>query len=366
MTDKESGKGFAGLSGMVSDGTVPAAEAPAPAKYQMISLTKNPSMAAPWSGDGPGEGWKWGDYYVTVQTNPVTFHDFAAKMAGKKERWEGLSYHFSATVFRDPEKNEFGKSSRPVLVIAVETSDFGTMVGVFDGDVRSNLGGYTGGPGVDPARATFFDFIGKRFALAGQPERLGTIEAVRPKVVTRDVTKMFGDGGGTGPSKAGILGKLPSGLLKGKGVPVVAAAFAAFFAWGFYVKPGFLAFAFGYESFDECVLHRMKGQPSNLLPTARSACRKSNPPEVELDRSRFEMAWSGSKVVVSKVPSNTTINRIEASLWEKECSSFDVDSTFPDGFATARMPFFGGDYEMDVPVGKYKCAVFSAYGTVRK
>ena len=212
MSDKGSPKGFAGLSGMVSDGTVTAAETSASAKYQMISLAKNPSMAAPWSGDGPGEGWKWGDFYIIVQTRPVTQSEFmAGKIGGKAEPWEGLEYLYSATVFRDPEKNEHGKSSRPVLVIAVEKSDFGTMVGVFDGDVRSNLGGYTGRLDVESARATFFDFIGKRFALEGQPERLGTIEAIRPKVVTRDVSKIFGNGDVAGSPIAGLAGKISPG-----------------------------------------------------------------------------------------------------------------------------------------------------------
>jgi len=359
VTNKESDKGFAGLSGMVSDGTVPAAEAPAPAKYQMISLTKNPSMAAPWSGDGPGEGWKWGDYYITVQTNPVTFEEFTNKGGGGR----GLSYHFSATVFRDPEKNEFGKSSRPVLVIAVEKSDFGTMVGVFDGDVRSNLGGYTGRLDVESARATFFDFIGKRFTLEGQPERLGTIEAVRPKVVTRDVREIF-EAGDAGYSGGGLASKIPSGLLKGKKAPAIAAL-AVFLAWGFFAKPGFLAFAFGYESFEECVLHRMKGQPPNLVGIARKTCMKSNPPEMEIGRDRADVEWLGGKVRLTKLPTNTTINRIEASLWEKECATADIGNTIPDGFATARKPFFGGDFELDSPVGKYKCAQFTLYGTVR-
>jgi hypothetical protein len=364
MSDK-SPKGFSGLSGMVTEDPVGAAPTSAAEPgYQMISLTKTPSLAAPWSGDGPGEGWKWGDYYVTVQTRPVTFAEFTAKMAGKAEKWDGLEYLYSATVFRDPEKNEYGKSSRPVLVIAIEKSSFGTMVGVFDGEERKNLGGYTGGPGVDPARATFFDFIGKRFALPGQPERLGTIEAVRPKVVTRDVSKMFGDGGGNGPSRAGILAKLPLELLKGKGLPV-AAAFAVFLAWGFFSKPNFLAFAFGHESFEECVLHRMKGQPSNLVGIARKACMKSNPPEVEIDRDRFEFSWSGNGITFTKLPPNTTVSRIEAELWEKECSTADTDNIFAEQFATARKPFFGDVYELNVPAGKYKCGRFKAFGTVR-
>lgn len=59
MRGENSPKGFAGLSGMVSDGTAPAAkQVQAPARYQMFSLTKNPSMVARWSGDGSGEGWK--------------------------------------------------------------------------------------------------------------------------------------------------------------------------------------------------------------------------------------------------------------------------------------------------------------------
>lgn len=48
--DQKKGKGFEGLSGMVSDGTVPAVEPAAPAKYSMISLAKNPSMPSLHSG----------------------------------------------------------------------------------------------------------------------------------------------------------------------------------------------------------------------------------------------------------------------------------------------------------------------------
>lgn len=358
LADRDSSKGFEGLSGMVSDGTVPAAETSAPAKYQMISLTKNPSMAAPWSGEGPGEGWKWGDYYVTVQTNPVTLEEVTTKRG-----CGGLSYHFSATVFRDPEQNDFGKLSRPVLVIAVEKSSFGTMVGVFDGDVRSNLGGYAGRLDVDSARATFFDFIGKRFALEGQPERLGTIEAVRPKVVTCDVRKILGGGDASTPG-GGFASKIPSWLLKGKKVPSIAAA-AKFLAWGVLEKPNFLAFAFVYDSFEECLLHRMQGQQSNLLGVARETCMKSNPQEVKIDRVLWDLDWLGDKVRLTKVPTNMTVSRIEASLWEKECETADTVNTLPDGFATARNPFFGGDFEMDVPVGKNKCAQFAVFGTAR-
>ena len=274
MSDKGSPKGFAGLSGMVSDGTVTAAETSASAKYQMISLAKNPSMAAPWSGDGPGEGWKWGDFYITVQTRPVTQSEFmTGKMGGKAEPWEGLEYIYSATVFRDPEKNEHGKSSRPVLVIAVEKSSFGTMVGVFDGDVRSNLGGYTGRLDVESARATFFDFIGKRFALEGQPERLGTIEAIRPKVVTRDGSKIPENAGNAQGAGGGHPGTSPMGLFAGKR-SLVLAGFVALVAWGILARPDFL---FGYESYEECVIARMKGQPANVLATVQKACRKSNP-----------------------------------------------------------------------------------------
>ncbi len=333
MSDREPPKGFEGLSGMVSNGMVPAAEASASAKYQMISLTKNPSMAAPWSGDGPGEGWKWGDFYVTVQTSPETFFDFSAKMAGKKERWEGLSYHFSATVFRDPQKNEFGPSSRPVLVIAVEKSDFGTMVGVFDGDARSNLGGYTGTLDVDSARATFFDFIGKRFGLVGEPQRLGTIEAVRGKVITRKVGEIV-DNGKSGSPAAGMAGKVRALLPKGKAVPI-AAALLVFVAWGFFAKPSFLAFVFGYESFDKCVIHRMKGQPSNVLGTARSACRASNPPEpslsalasYEIPDAGFNYDADGNQLINFDVEGALKAGASKSDIAEYLCKKRQLDAT---------------------------------------
>jgi hypothetical protein len=366
MSADDSPKGFSGLSGMVTEDPVGSAPAAAAEPgYQMISLTKTPSLAAPWSGDGPGEGWKWGDYYVTVQTRPVTQAEFmAAKMAGKSEKWDGLEYLYSATVFRDPEKNEYGRSSRPVLVIAIEKSGYGTMVGVFDGDVRSNLGGYAGGPGVDQARATFFDFIGKRFALTGQPERLGTIEAVRPKVVTRDVSKMFGEGGNKEPSGAGILAKLPSGLLKGKGVPA-AAALALLLAWGFYAKPEFLSFAFGYDSFEDCVLHRMKGQPSNLVGVARSACSKTNPPDTLIERSRLEFDWNADGLVMKRIPNGVELSRIDGEFYEKECPSggrYEV----PGVKSSAKKGLFSDKFEFDIPIGRFGCAYFDFYGKERK
>ncbi len=362
MSDKESPKGFEGLSGMVSDGTVPAAETSASAKYQMISLTKNPSMAAPWSGDGPGEGWKWGDFYVTVQTSPETYFDFSAKMAGKKERWEGLSYHFSATVFRDPQKNEFGPSSRPVLVIAVEKSDFGTMVGVFDGDVRSNLGEYAGTLDVESARATFFDFIGKRFALVGEPQRLGTIEAVREKVVTRKVGEIMGNGN-SGKPAASMAGKVRALLPKGKTVPI-AVALVVFVTWGYFAKPSFLAFVFGYEDFEECVLHRMKGQPSNLIGIAQSACRKSNPPETLLDEDLIKIDFSGKKAVVTYAQPGTTVTKIETMAWEKDCQ-VKLSSDLPDKVSEARRSRFSDSFDVVPPEDKYKCFSFRYYGTVR-
>lgn len=362
MTDRESGKGFEGLSGMVSNGTVPAVESAAPAKYSMISLAKNPSMAAPWSGDGQGEGWKWGDFYVTIQTSPETFFDFSAKMAGTKERWEGLSYHFSATVFRDPQKNEFGPSSRPVLVIAVEKSDFGTMVGVFDGDVRSNLGGYAGTLDVDSARTTFFDFIGKRFALVGEPRRLGTIEAVREKVVTRKVGEIL-DGGDSikpAPSMAEVIWALPQ---KSKAVPI-AAALVVFVTWGYFAKPSFLAFAFGYEDFEECVLHRMQGQPSNLIGIAQSACRKSNPPETLLDEDLIKIDFSGKNAVVTHAHPGTTVTKIETMAWEKDCQ-VRLSSDLPDKVFEARRSRFSDSFDVVPPEDKYKCFSFRYYGTVR-
>lgn len=147
------------------------------------------------------------------------------------------------------------------------------MVGVFDGDVRSNLGEYAGTLDVESARATFFDFIGKRFALEGQPERLGTIEAVRPKVVTRDVSKIPGNAGDAQGAGGGHPGRSPMGLFAGKR-SLVLAGFAALVAWGILARPDFL---FGYESYEECVIARMKGQPANVLATVQKACRKANP-----------------------------------------------------------------------------------------
>jgi len=363
---KENSAGFAGLSSTVSDGTTPDIDrAAASANYQLISLDKYPSLAAPWSGDGPGEGWKWGDYFFTVQTRPVTVQEFLAKMMGEIERWDGLVYQYSATVFRDPEKNIYGKSSRPVLVIAIEKSEFATMLGVFDGDIRSNLGTYDGRLDVDSARRTFIEFIGQRFNLTGKPERLGTIEAIRTKVVTRDLTDKLSNGNSLS-SSASVHTKISATRHVNKSWLRIAALVSIFLVWGFFTKPNFLAFAFGYENFQECMLHRMQGQPSNLFSAAKFACNKTNPPETNINKSRLEIVVDAKSVLVKKKPNGVRLTRVDGHFYENGCSDLTylfTDTTYPDVVVKSKKEFFADIFVFDIP-DKFnmECAKFFFYG----
>lgn len=211
MSSDNDRKGFGGLAEMISEEALPIKTEIDPG-YKLISLGDFPSMAAPWSSQDAGEGWRWGDYYIIIQKKPETVFDVMAKMTNKPDRFEGMVYPYAATVFRDPKTNSYGPSSRPVMVISIEQSDFGAlakkmginladlegdaselgagalMLGVFTGDVRFNLGSYEGALDLNSVRQTFFSHIQSTYKLAGQPERLGTIEAVREKVVTRKLS----------------------------------------------------------------------------------------------------------------------------------------------------------------------------------
>jgi hypothetical protein len=81
--------------------------------------------------------------------------------------------------------------------------------------------------------------------------------------------------------KTNLFEKILKGRLRSRW-SVVAWAVVVFVVWGVVVKPLFLARIFGYESYDDCVLHRMDGQQPNLLLTAKNLCRKSNPTEVKV------------------------------------------------------------------------------------
>lgn len=211
MNTNNEQRGFGGLAEMISEEANTATPNSDPG-YQLIALGDFPSMAAPWSSQDAGEGWKWGDYYIIIQKKPETVFDVMAKMTNKPDRFEGMVYPYAATVFRDPKTNIYGPSSRPVMVVSIEQSDFGAlakkigvdlagldgdasdlgsgalMLGVFTGDVRFNLGSYMGALDLNSARQTFFSHIQSTYKLSGQPERLGTIEAVREKVVTRKLS----------------------------------------------------------------------------------------------------------------------------------------------------------------------------------
>ncbi len=124
---------------------------------------------------------------------------------------------------------------------------------------------------------------------------------------------------------------------------------------------------FGYSSYEDCVLDRMKGQHLSMRRIAEEACRKEFPEEARLryqadftfaicDVSRNEI----SACVVPIWKGKITRARLEA--WEGECG---VPEKPGEGFISVetKPPMFGNTYKFDVPnAAKYKCFGVTLFG----
>lgn len=165
--------------------------------YELISLMQWPSMPAPWSSSDSGEAWVWGDYVMLLQTKPMLVAKMLSKVTGNISNQKSpLSYLFAMTVFYRKDRNPHGPSGRPVLVATLEQMDYSVeavgvdlseilsgggapiVKGLFDAKTRSNLGNFTEVLTRDSARKYFFDLIGRRLLLEGEPTNIGTIADV--------------------------------------------------------------------------------------------------------------------------------------------------------------------------------------------
>ena len=130
-------------------------------------------------------------------------------------------------------------------------------------------------------------------------------------------------------------------------------------------SPIICAGVFGPDNLEDCILEKMKGQDRALYPTARAACLKAFPPEVEIDRARLKFTWCESQseseaVCLDQKPPNVTITKVVGLFYEEKCDATQYDK--PGTTATATKPWYGTTYKFTLPQGNRKCANFSFYG----
>jgi len=211
MTSKDNNKGFSRLSDLTTD-EVPNRNATNASRlsealgsglsskrtFDLIELTKFPSMPAPWSSADEGETWIWDDYFVVVQKNPQTMIDVMSAMSGKTAPPSTIEYPYAMTVFYRMDKNPHGSSKRPIMMLTVEKADFSAltailgnnefkelsekgkgplMVGLFTAETRMNLGEFEGAQEFQNIRAHFFKVLRVRLGLASQPRKIGSIKS---------------------------------------------------------------------------------------------------------------------------------------------------------------------------------------------
>ena len=161
--------------------------------HPLIELSEWPTLPAPWSTQGNGETWVWGDYFMLFQEKPETIQKVLSEKMGTQEIPDGIIYHYALTVFYNFKKNPHGPSMRPIKVIACEqanldaisemmgiektsTSEMGSiMIGMFTGTARYNLGEYDGRLDAESVKTHFFEVMGRDLNLSGAPRKIGTI-----------------------------------------------------------------------------------------------------------------------------------------------------------------------------------------------
>ena len=171
-------------------------------KHELIEMTKWPTMPIPMHSSDAGEAWVWGDFFATLQKNPMLLLQMTQAMLGKQvTKNPEMAYPYAMTVFYNKVKNPHGPSSRPVLCVGVEQADYSVlatllgeqatklpqlkqggkgplMVGLFSGEGRLNFGEFDGFVTADTARECFFNIIRSQLGLTGDPIRIGAIKDV--------------------------------------------------------------------------------------------------------------------------------------------------------------------------------------------
>jgi hypothetical protein len=209
MDEKDNKRGFSGLSNLTSDDDslpqdqdISTRSQPAIAQkpvFELLEMTKWPTLPAPWSSTDAGETWIWGDFFLTFQKKPITVLELSMEMQGKKAENQGMTYHYAMTVFYCIDKNPHGPSHRPIMTVALEQADMGVlanmigikvgdliqsesdsnmgplMLGLFAGKTRLNLGEYEGETNSQEVKRKFFEIIGQQLELSGQPKMIGDL-----------------------------------------------------------------------------------------------------------------------------------------------------------------------------------------------
>lgn len=174
-------------------------------KHELIDVAQWPSMPAPMSSTDQGEAWVWGDFFATLQKQPIDVAQALREMTGNKASIPAaMDYPFAMSVFYNLEKNPHGPSRQPILCVGLERANCGAIealgealgikpeaikglgkdakekvfIGVFTGSGRANLGRYNGPLNANAARKCFFDVIRSQLGLAGNPVLIGSIEDV--------------------------------------------------------------------------------------------------------------------------------------------------------------------------------------------
>ena len=186
----------AALDQKASAGSPISSTAPLPVQ-PLIQVSKFPTMPMMWMSEDAGETWVWGEIFATFQKRPPpTIEGLQRLKEGRADRI-GMRYHYCLTVFYRRDRSPHGPSSRPILVVAIEQTDYaaaykyhGTnypsefqtegngplILGLFAGDGRWNLGEYEGQLETEAVRRRFFEIVRDRLPVNGYPERIGSIQ----------------------------------------------------------------------------------------------------------------------------------------------------------------------------------------------
>lgn len=124
---------------------------------------------------------------------------------------------------------------------------------------------------------------------------------------------------------------------------------------------------FGPKNLEECMLNKMKGQTSNMVGVARTACLKLFPQEILLSDQQVVSKWcdtndeSISACVTAMA--DYKITRAEAVFTRAKCNSPEASFFLPDFKASTTPPLFGSTYKFKVDKARlYQCARFDFYG----
>lgn len=167
--------------------------------YPLLELSKWPTMPAPWQSTDSGETWLWGDFFLTFQKSPGLICDLLPEMKQITGGTRLLKYHCAMFAFYRRDRNPHGATSCPIMAVSLEEVDIGRatqslppetraalqaeagmqhrtlMLGLFIGEGRFNLGSFDGYILPEKVKERFFEIIGARLALTGQPKYIGTL-----------------------------------------------------------------------------------------------------------------------------------------------------------------------------------------------